>query len=267
MFVAAPARATAKAPQRIVSLKPNITEIVYALGRGDALVGRTKYCDRPAEAASLPVVADYTRPFVERIVALAPDLVLASEENASRRSTTRLEQLGIAVALFDFSSFDATKRSIVRIAERLGVPERGRELVATMEAQLTATSRRWEKAAPRRVAIVVGVRPLIVAGRRSYLGELLPAAQLVNAAPPSRLGYPRIDLEGLIAIDPDAIVDVTMGSEGRDADAMRPWAGVAALKAVREKRTIPFDMSRLRPGPELPKALDELAQLIHGGSR
>ena len=88
-----PAIAAAK-EQRLISLKPNITEIVFALGAGDELVGVTTFCDTPEAAKRLPKVADYTQPFAESIVAARPSLILTSKENASRRSIAQTGRIG-----------------------------------------------------------------------------------------------------------------------------------------------------------------------------
>lgn len=261
LLCATPLRASAEAPQRIVSLKPNITEIVYALGRGEALVGRTRYCDYPPEAQALPVAGDYTRPFIERIVALHPDLVLASEENSQRRAFERLQAMGVRIVLFDFSTIAATIASVRAIGRAIGAGAAGDRLAAKMQKALQRPEKNSATKRPRAL-LVVGVRPIIAAGPGSYLDELIPTAGLTNAVVDRSMRYPRLALEELIALDPEVIVDCSMGSEEHDRGSPRPWEGIAALRAVREGRVVPCDMGRLRPGPRLPAALADLAKHV-----
>ena len=251
------------APKRIVSLKPNITEIIYALGLGNKLVGRTKYCDWPKSVKNVTIVADYTRPFVERIIAINPDVVLASKENTIRRPMDKLSSMKIRIELFDFSSIPATIKSIRGIADLLGEHDRGLKLANSFKTKISEIKKRWKNKTTRSAALVVGLRPLIVAGKNSYLDEILPFINTKNAVRPSGIKYPRIDLEGLIVIDPEAIVDLSMGSENNSRGVTRPWSNVIALRAVKNDHVIPFDMGSLRPGPRLPDALDRLAELIH----
>lgn len=251
------------APKRIVSLKPNITEIVFALGLGHRVVGVTKYCNFPKKARRLPLVADYTRPFIERIIALHPDIILASKENASRRPIERLTAMGYRVELFPFSTLAETMESIHGIASVLGADKKGQKLVSSLNKKLDSLAQQMKDRPSMRVVIVVGLRPLIAAGPGSYMDELLGIINVANAVDRSRASYPRIDLEGLISLNPDAIVDLSMGSESGHGSTAKPWDEIKAIKAVREGRVIHFDMDALRPGPRLPDALASLAEKIH----
>lgn len=255
-------RALAAAPARIVSLKPSITDVVVALGQGERLVGVTRYCELPPNLPRPEVVGDYTRPSVERIVGLAPDVVLGSEENSSRRSIEQLRRMGVRVELFPFTTVGQTAGSIRRIGEAVGEAQAGERLARAMEDELSALKKKWETSSPLRAVIVWGTRPLIVAGPGSYMDELLSLAGITNAVRTSSVRYPRIGLEELIALDPDAIVDLSMGSETEQVSSGRPWDGITALKAVRNGRLFRFDPSRFRAGPGLPRALEELVRRL-----
>jgi cobalamin transport system substrate-binding protein len=263
LLIACAASISDAAPERIVSLKPNITEIVYALGLGNKLVGRTKYCDWPTSVKKVTIVADYTRPFVERIIAINPDVVLASKENTIRRPMDKLSSMKIRIELFDFSSLPATIKSIREIADLLGEHECGVKLTEDIQRKISSMKRRWANKTTKSVALVVGLRPLIIAGKGSYLEEMLAIINTRNAVKKPGIKYPRIDLEGLIAIDPEAIIDLSMGSENNSRGGSRPWSNIPALRAVSGNHVIPFDMGSLRPSPRLPDALDRLAELIH----
>lgn len=256
--------AAAAAPQRIVSLKPSITDTVVALGLGDRLVGVTRFCEVPAGMQRPEVVADYTRPFAERIIALTPDLVLGSQENSSRRSIENLQRAGIAVKIYPFTDLSETLASIRAIAKDLGVPAAGEQLAAKVERSLAELAKRYATATPTRVVAVWGTRPLVVAGPGTYLDELLTKVGARNAVTGTRIRYPRLGLEELIALNPDAILDLSMGSEAVEGAAReRPWDGITELAAVRKGRVITLDTDLFRAGPRLPEGLAKLAQMLH----
>lgn len=259
-----PAAALAAKVERIVSLKPSITDTIVALGLGGRLVGVTRYCEVPAEMRRPEVVADYTRPFSERIIALTPELVLGSQENSSRRSVENLQRAGIAVKLYPFTDLQETLASIRTIAADLGEPAAGEALAAKVERAIAELSKRYAAQKPIPVVAVWGTRPLVVAGPGTYLDELLAKVGARNAVTGTKIRYPRLGLEELIALDPEWILDLSMGSEaGTGIAAARPWDGIAELSAVRNSRVLTLDTDLFRAGPHLPEGLAKLAELLH----
>jgi iron complex transport system substrate-binding protein len=250
------------APMRIVSLKPNVTDIVYALGLGDKLVGVTRFCDVPAGAKKPAIVGDYSQAYIERIIALSPDIVIGSEENSSRKSIESLRRIGIRVEILPFTTISETLDSIRVIGKTLDATREAEELAQSIRGKFAAQSKKWGGSSPKRVVVVWGTRPLVVAGRGSYMDELLATIGAANAITGTQIKYPRIGIEEMIAIDPDAIVDLSMGNES-GPDNRRPWDGISTLKAVREGRVISMNAARFRAGPGLPEALEELARRIH----
>lgn len=263
-LIPAAALAAAAAPQRIVSLKPSITDTIVALGLGGRLVGVTRYCEVPAGMRRPEVVADYTRPFSERIIALTPELVLGSQENSSRRSVENLQRAGIAVKLYPFTDLSETLASIRTIAADLGEPATGEALAAKVERSIASLSKRYATGAPIPVVAVWGTRPLVVAGPGTYLDELLAKVGARNAVTGTKIRYPRLGLEELIALDPEWILDLSMGSEASTGiAAARPWDGIAELSAVRNGRVLTLDTDLFRAGPRLPEGLAKLAEMLH----
>ena len=264
----------AGAAMRLVSLKPSITDTLYAIGAGKDIVGVTRYCDIPAGMPKPQVAGDYTQPYFERIIALAPDLVLGSEENSSRRSIDNLRSMGIRVELFPFSTVADTLASIRAIGAAIGMPREGAALEKKTAARFEELKKRWGGSGIKRVIVVWGVRPLIVAGPGTYMDELLSIVGAKNALAGGGVRYPRIGLEELIALDPDAIIDLTAGMESIAGDDgktraeadKRPWDGISALRAVREKRIISLNASLFRAGPLLPDGLAKLGALLHESS-
>ena len=251
-------------PKRIVSLKPNITEILFALGAGDRVVGATKYCDYPEEAKKLPKVADYTRPFLEPIIALKPDLVIGSREESSRKSIEELQKLGIEAAILPFTTLDETISSILAISQIVGRAHEGEMIVRGMRARLSEVKNRWEKAPKKRVLAVVGRRPLIVFGQNTYMDEILKVVGAENVVEARSVKYPRWSAENVITANPDVILDFSMGSETADPqDVLKSWGELKTVGAVREKRVYPVEISEFRQSPRIVDGVERLAKLIH----
>ncbi len=247
---------------RIASLKPSITDTIVALGLADRLVGVTRYCELPDNTHKPEIVADYTRPFSERLMALAPDLVMGSEENSSRRSIEALQQAGLTVKLYPFGNLAETEQSIRAIGRDLGEGARGETAARQLEQQIEHLRKQYRTATPLRVVVIWGTRPLVAAGPGTYMDELLEAIGARNALRATKIPYPRIGLEELIALDPDAIIDLSMGSE-ETREIARPWDSITILRAVRENRVIALNASLFRAGPRLPEGLAKLGKLLH----
>lgn len=249
------------APERIVSLKPNITEILFAVGAGDRVVGVTKYCDFPDEAKKLPRVADYVKPFAERIINLRPDLVIGSQENSSRKSIHILNRMGFRVELFPFSTVEETLNSIRGIARLVGLPDEGKALSEKIRADLDRIRESSRGKRTRRVLVVWGQRPMVVAGGGSYMNELLQLVSAENVAAQGKKRYPHWSSESVIAKNPDVIIDLSMGSESTDGEV---WKDLSTVNAVKNNRVYKLDADMFsRPGPRLPAAVGELANIIY----
>ena len=181
----------AKEPTRVVSLKPSITDTVYALGLGERLVGITKYCDVPEGSRRPAIAADYTRPYSERIIALRPDVVLGSEENSSRKSIEALRRAGMDVELFPFTTLSETLASIEGIAKKLGALKRGEELREEIESKLEKLRRRHDGGKAKRTVVIWGMRPMIAAGPGTFMDEAMGYIGLENAVRGTKVRYPK----------------------------------------------------------------------------
>lgn len=191
---------------RIVSLKPNITEILFALGVGDDVVGVSTWCDYPAAARRLPKVADYLQPNVEAVVQLHPDVVLTSTENSLRAPIDHVQRLGVHVEIFSFASIDETMTAITRIGEVVHARAAARRLVA----RLRDTVAQLQNSAPiprPRALLLVARAPLVGAGPASLLGELLQLSGAENVLTARMPAYPRLSHERVLALRPDVTID------------------------------------------------------------
>jgi iron complex transport system substrate-binding protein len=265
-LAASPGPLPSVAPQapaaRIVSLAPSITETLFALGIGDRVVAVSDFCDYPPEVKRLPRVGSFNAPSVEAVLGQRPDLVLATPSPGNHESVLTMQRLGVRVEVVDPARLADLPLVTKRIAEVAGVPDAGDRLVATMTRDMDAVRARVAGAEKPRALMLVGQDPLVAVGPESFLGELLVEAGAVNVAPAGE-SWPRLNVEVVIAANPDVIIDLSMGSEAGTAIADY-WTRYPSIAAVRARRVYPFrSLEALRPGPRLPQALTELARLLH----
>lgn len=259
--------------QRIVSTAPSVTEMLYALGLGERVVGVTTFCRYPPEAAAKAKIGDYLRPNLEAIVVLKPDLVVM--EATGIRRAERLPALKLNVLEVDDGTLAGIYESLRRIGAAAGVPERAAALRSNMQAALEDLRRRTRGLAPRRLLFVAGRTParledLIVVGRGSYLNELIEIAGARNAFADVGAPYLKVSLEQVLARNPEVIVDMgemaqTAGvSEEQKRAVVTLWERQPALAAVRERRVfaVASDIFVV-PGPRVVEAARALARMVH----
>lgn len=263
-----PSEDTSKAgfvAKRVVSLGPATTEALFALGAGPITVGRSRFCDKPVEALALPQVGGFTDPNLESILALRPDLVTGVRGPAGNAIVLALEAHKIRTYFPETES----KAQIVSLLRGLGdltaTRAKADELVATLEADLGRIRSAIAGKPRRRALLMYGRTPLVVAGTGSFPDEMLTLAGLENACR-SKDHYPTIEVEHVLALDPDCLLDASVGM-GMDADDPAYFAGPgwSRVRAVREKRVYRVsNMDVMRPGPSFAQGVATLARLVHG---
>jgi len=265
--------AFAAEPRRIVSTSPSVTEILYALGLGDRVVGVTTYCHYPPEAARKPKIGDYLHPNLEIVVSLRPDLVIA--ESSGIRRAERLPSLKLNVLEIDDGTVSGIYESIRRIGAAAGVPAQAEALDASIRAGLDDVRERTARLPRRRVVFVVGRTPgriegLVVAGKGSYLDETMRLAGGVNAFGDTIAPYSKVSLEDFLARDPEVIVDMGEMTQtaGVTAEQKRAvvalWNQQGSLTAVKQHRVyaVASDIFVV-PGPRVTEAAREFAKMFH----
>src|SRR5215510_5143705 len=169
--VSLPARVT-----RVVSLAPNLTEIVFAVGGGDRLVGRTSYCDYPPEAKAVAEIGDTLHPSLERIIALKPQVVLISTSSQLEVFTQQLQNQNIAVFVTDPHDLEGVFRSIQQVGEMLGQKEQSDLLVQKLRERANAVEQAVKGKEPARVFYQVSGEPLYTAGHDAFVTDLMRRA-------------------------------------------------------------------------------------------
>ncbi len=250
-------------PTRIISLAPSMTEIVYALGADERLVGVTDYCDFPPQAATKPKIGGIYHPNVEVILSLKPDLVLATSEVNRADDIHGLEALGLPVYVVRPVNFATVLESITQVGSLLGRAGEAARLVATMQQQ-TESIARAVAARPRpRVLYVLWGDPLIVPGRDTLITDLIQRAGGDSVTGQEPFPYPRFSMEEAVARRPDLVVLARHGETSVE-DQLRMWEPLTVLPAVRQGRVFPIEGDLLhKAGPRVVEGLRTLARLFH----
>jgi iron complex transport system substrate-binding protein len=249
--------------RRIVSVSPSTTEALFAIGAGDRVVGRSRYCDWPPEAAKLPVVGGVVDVDLEAVVQLAPDLVVGTPGPASARLAEKLASFDVATWFPGIESLAAVDALILGLGERTGHASGARAVVDRIAAQTAAVERALTGEAPTRALTVVDVSPVVAAGPGDFLDEMVRRAGGINALA-SGAPWQTLDFEQIAGLDPEVVLDVSYANGGgasRITPAMPGWSDV---RAVREGRVVTLDDERvLRPGPRVGEGLALVARALH----
>lgn len=248
-------------PKRIVSLKPNITELLFEIGAGDQVVGVSTWCNKPDAAKKLPKVADYIKPNIEMIMVLKPDLVVTSRENSIKAPIDILEKMGIPVLVLPFQSIDDFLASTKILGETIGHSKEATDLIHRITA---LKEERAGENADRKTLIIVGKRPLIAAGPTTFLGELIRLSGGKNIVE-SKIPYPHVNMELILAQDPEVIIDLSMGSEDKSSNVQHYWKRYP-IEAVKKNRIHDLNISDFRIGPGLIEQVATLKEILGGNN-
>lgn len=243
--------------KRIVSIVPSVTEMVYAAGLGDRLVGVTEWCTYPEEAKKLPKVGDMNIN-VEAVLALRPDLVVA-DPSMSGATIGKLRELGLKVLSLKSDNLQEMLTSLRTLGKAGGSEAKAETLASSLEARINKVKELAAKATTRPLVFVeIWNEPLMTAGKGTYVDELITIAGGRNVAGEVS-GWPVFSLETVIKADPYLVILTNFNKTeflGRKA-----WSGVSAVKSGRVAEVNP-DLY-VRSGPRLVDGLEEMAKMVH----
>ncbi len=243
-------------PRRIVSLVPSVTELVFAIGAQDALVGVTDFCDYPPAARQKPSVGGMLAPSLETLVALKPDLVVATTAGNREETFIQIERLRIPVYLVN-------PTRVADVGALTGHESAAAGLAASLDARIKTVLARVAALPRPRVLYVLWPEPLIVPGRGALVSELLALAGGDSVTADAAEPYPRYSLEAAVARAPEVIILASHGSGQVPLDRAK-WERFTSLPAVKAGRLYTTDGNLLhRYGPRVVDGLERLARLIH----
>lgn len=251
-------------PQRIVSLAPNITEIIFTIDKGHLVKGVTQYSDYPSEALDLPKVGSYVALDLEKIVALEPDLCIATRDGNPLQTINRLESLGIPIFAVDPRDLNSILETITAIGSLLHAERQADNLVRDMRTRIEKIKAIVAGAFKKpTVFFQIGVNPIVSVGTPATIHELILLAGGENLAE-GRIAYPRFSREEIILLAPEIIIVTTMTRGTTGEQIASEWKRWTQIPAVRNQQVHIVDSDLFdRPSPRLVDGLETLAQLIH----
>ena len=237
---------------RLVSLKPSATDMIFALGEGDKLVGVTTYCKRPSEAQKIEKVGGYSNPNVEKIISLKPDLVVLIPDATSPRVYEALQRAHIDTLVLKGKSLNDIFVDLETLGEKLGVAEKAKTLSKKLKTEIDQIKQVKKDQTTHTAYMVVQRKPLIVAGGGTFLSELLTLAGFKNLGESSTLPYPRLSVETFLQNRPDVIFDIDAAEE-EDF-----WGSFPSLPAVRNHQVIHLPADLFVPDTHIVETLKEM---------
>jgi iron complex transport system substrate-binding protein len=251
-------------PQRVVSLAPSITEIVFALDQGHRLKGVTTYSDYPPQAVKLPKVGSYVQLDLEKIVALKPDLCIAIKDGNPIAVARRLESLKIPVYAVNPRNLESVMQTVQEVGELLNVQEKADKLVQSMNLRIQKVKSLVAKTTYRpRVFFQIGVSPIVSVGTHTFSHELIVLAGGKNVAQ-GPIAYPRYSIEQVLALSPEVIIITSMARVAVFKQVKAEWNRWPNMPAVRNHQIFIEDSNLFdRPTPRLVDGLELMVKLIH----
>ena len=254
-------------PARIVSLAPNLTEILFELGLAEQVVAVSSGSDYPPQATEKKKIGTFWQPDPEAIIAAAPDLVLALHFEQQRAVADTLNRLGYRVLTLKIDTIQDLFAAIEKIGTAAGCEPHAHQLTSSIKTRMESLKSQFNSNNKVKVLWVVQAEPLRVAGSGTFISEVLELAGGQNAMKPTLQQYPQIGAEELLACDPQIIVQSAMGTKDLDAHQeaaqlfCRRWPGLPAVKNGRIYVVDPD--TTLRLGPRLPQGIQALARSLH----
>jgi len=247
---------------RVITLAPNLTEVVFAVGAGDRLVGNTTYCDYPPEAKAIAKVGDTLHPSLERIIALKPQVVLISTASQLETFTQQLQNQNIAVFVTDPHDLEGVFRSIEQVGQIMGQQQQAETLVLNLRQRASAVEQAVKNLPPIRVFYQASGEPLYVPGHDAFVTDLMRRAGGISVTADVPGAWPKFSNESALAAKPEAIILPTGGSMGAAnasvAEALRNSPAVLSGRVYKIN-----DDHLARPGPRVIDGLEEIARALH----
>ncbi|HEV7890060.1 MAG TPA: ABC transporter substrate-binding protein [Pyrinomonadaceae bacterium] len=257
-------------PERIISLTPSTTEILYGVGAFDRVVAVSDYCTYPAEVAKLPRVGGWNNPNMEQIASLRPDLVIFSDAQA-QFVKDKMEAAGIRTLAVPSQTLADAYKSIELVGQATGEEDAARRLLEQTRASVETVRLKTERLPRLRVLCVVDrvpgtLRDLYTAGEQSFIAQLIREAGGEPLSPPSRANWGKMQKEAVVSLDPDVVIDLMMhkSESGFDEDTLAVWRELSSLRAVRDGHVYTLrEETALHPSQFVGDTARRFAELIH----
>ena len=250
--------------RRIISLAPNITEILFALGLENQIAGVTDFCDYPAGVANKTRIGGFVNPDMERIVSLKPDLIVGTRDGNRAGVTQRLEELGLTVYLVDPRDFNGVVSTIRNIGEVTGRGEESRRIAERMTKKKDAIVRLTQSLPRSRVFFQIGNAPIVTVGKGTLGDDLIRMAGGKSISENESANYPLYSIENVISKAPEIIIMTSMEGNREYANLAKKWQRWGTIPAVKKNAIHVIDSNLVdRPSPRIADGLEALLRIIH----
>jgi iron complex transport system substrate-binding protein len=250
-------------PTRVVSLAPSNTEVLYALGLADRVVGVTEYCNYPPEAKQKRKVGGFSKIDLEQVVGLAPDLVVATSIHL-KTVVPELEKRGLTVVVVEPRNVDDVLAKITFVGKLTGASESAAKLTAQLRNRIDAIASKVATAKTKPRVFYEIDKSLYTPGPGSFIDDMIAKAGGMNIAADAKSSYTQLSAEAIIAKDPEVILlgDMNFGESPASVQARPGWANLSAVKAG---RIVPIADENViaRPGPRIVEGLELIARALY----
>lgn len=262
-------------PRRIISLAPNVTESLFAIGAGDRVIADTTYCRYPQKALTLPKVGGYIDPNTEKVVGMAPDLVIAAR-GTREDILDHMRAIGLTLFCVDCSNLNGVTVSLKQIGRIVGASDAANRLAASLDARQEAvrkTAARLPAAQRPATLFLFSLNDTFSAGPGSHIDDFIQLAGGRNVAARTRLPWPQLSMEAIVAANPQVILVLNAKSMGERKNILTTQKALAVLRgkaqwrnldAVKHGRVVVLDDDSMTiPGPRLIEGLEATARALH----
>ena len=251
-------------PKKIVSLAPNITEILFSLGLDQEIVGVSTHCNFPEKAKRKIRVGSYISLDFEKIVSLKPDLIIATGAGNTRDMVERLERLGFPTYVIFPKNVADVIRSIGHLGQLVGREKEGMEIIQEMKKRRERVVELTRGLPRPRVFLQIGEAPIVTVGKNSFADDLIRLAGGANVAGNEKKMYPRFGMEEILKRSPEVILISSMNPMGNYQKALQEWSRWKTIPAVKNGRIHLIDSDLMdRPSPRIIEGLEEIARILH----
>jgi iron complex transport system substrate-binding protein len=251
-------------PKRIVSLAPNITEILYALGIEEEIVGVTVHCNYPEKVKEKPKVGSFINIDFERLITLKPDLILATAVGNTREMVDRLDKLGYPIYVIFPKNIQDIMQSILNIGHIVNREKEAYVMINEMKLRLNRVLERTKGLARPKVFLQIGEAPIVTVGKGSFGDDLIRLSGGENIAGKEEQRYPRLSMEEIVKRSPEVIIISSMNPKGDYKKILYEWSRWKIIPAIKNNRIHLINSDLIdRPSPRIIEALEVISRIIH----
>ena len=252
----------AETPQRIISLAPSTTEILFAAGLGDKIVGVTTFCDFPEEAKSKPKIGGMSNPSLEAVISLKPDIVIMTTDGNPREFEQRLTSMDIRTYVFRARTIDQLPDSIRQLGQEIEEEGKFNTLASHINDSLNALKENVH-ANKKKVLFMIWPEPLMVAGPGTAIDDAIRMLGAVNLAEDAKIQYPKYSIEEIVRRSPDIIFIGSAYGMDMQKTAVGLLSRISYIPAVKNKKVYYVSDHLYRLGPRIIPGIRELAEYLN----